>query len=271
MIIKTNPQTNFPDTERIKDEIIKTFGQDLGELFMKNLRDTYDDIAMLENVERVTSLVAGTGPTADLERRGKYVLLEGTGGAADGLYICEDTGGGGYAWKKIAKTTDIVSTFLGLTDTPSSYSGQGGKYLRVNTGASAVEFSAVSAGDMSYADTRFKVGSFTRDTSVASGTQAVTGVGFSPKTVIFFMAQTGTEESSIGFDNLTAMAGIDCHYDGNTNQWGAYTIFSIMDAETNANKYYGNISSLDADGFTISWTKAGLPTGTITIIYLTLR
>lgn len=31
-------------------------------------------------------------------------------------------------------------TFLGLTDTPATYASQGGKYLRVNTGESAVEF-----------------------------------------------------------------------------------------------------------------------------------
>lgn len=32
------------------------------------------------------------------------------------------------------------TTFLGLTDTPSSFSGQGGKDVRVNSGASALEF-----------------------------------------------------------------------------------------------------------------------------------
>jgi len=39
-----------------------------------------------------------------------------------------------------------VATFLGLTDTPSSYSGQGLKGVRVNTGETALEFYAVSSG-----------------------------------------------------------------------------------------------------------------------------
>jgi len=33
-----------------------------------------------------------------------------------------------------------IMTFLGLTDTPSSYSGQGGKAIRVNSGETALEF-----------------------------------------------------------------------------------------------------------------------------------
>lgn len=33
-----------------------------------------------------------------------------------------------------------ATTFLGLTDTPSSYTSQGGKFVRVNTGATALEF-----------------------------------------------------------------------------------------------------------------------------------
>lgn len=37
--------------------------------------------------------------------------------------------------------------FLGLTDTPSSYTGQGLKSLRVNAGATGIEFFAAAAGD----------------------------------------------------------------------------------------------------------------------------
>lgn len=38
-------------------------------------------------------------------------------------------------------------TFTSLTDTPSSFSGQGGKTLKVNSAGNAVEFSSVAAGD----------------------------------------------------------------------------------------------------------------------------
>lgn len=41
-----------------------------------------------------------------------------------------------------------TTTFLGLTDTPSSYTGQGGKFIRVNTGATALEFADSPGGGM---------------------------------------------------------------------------------------------------------------------------
>lgn len=39
-----------------------------------------------------------------------------------------------------------ATTFLGLTDTPSSYSGAGGQFVRVNTGATALEFATPAGG-----------------------------------------------------------------------------------------------------------------------------
>ena len=44
----------------------------------------------------------------------------------------------------IALTSDIVSTFLGLSDAPSSFSGQSLLGLRVNAGETAVEFAALT-------------------------------------------------------------------------------------------------------------------------------
>jgi len=50
----------------------------------------------------------------------------------------------GSAWKELS--AEGVSTVLGLTDTPSSYSGQAGKYARVNTGEDALEFATPGGG-----------------------------------------------------------------------------------------------------------------------------
>lgn len=41
-----------------------------------------------------------------------------------------------------------VTTFLGLTDTPANYVGEGGNYVRVNAGETALEFNAVAGGDV---------------------------------------------------------------------------------------------------------------------------
>lgn len=67
-------------------------------------------------------IVAGTNVTVT-------VLDEG---GSEQLQISASGGGGG--------------SFLSLTDTPSSYAGQAGKYTRVNTGETALEFVTISGG-----------------------------------------------------------------------------------------------------------------------------
>ena len=116
-----------------------------------------------------------------------------------------------------------------------------------------------------------KVGSFTRDTSTASGTQAVTGLGFTPRAVIFLAIQNTTREMSIGFDDGTNTEMIfDDQSSAGTYSGGSS--ISIRDSETGGTaEYDGKISTLDSDGFTMTWTKTGTPTGTLTIRYIVFR
>jgi len=51
----------------------------------------------------------------------------------------------GTAWANF--TTRFSGTFIGLSDTPATYSGQTLKTLRVNAGETAIEFAAPAAGD----------------------------------------------------------------------------------------------------------------------------
>jgi len=50
----------------------------------------------------------------------------------------------GSSWKEV--TAEGVATFLALTDTPSAYTGQAGKYAKVNTGETALEFATPGGG-----------------------------------------------------------------------------------------------------------------------------
>ena len=104
MIYKTQPISQYPDIEKIRDKMTKEFNHGLADVITKAFRDFFDDIKALEKVERVTSLVVGTGPTANLDSRGKMVLLEGTGTGADALVICVDTGSGGFKWRTVTVT-----------------------------------------------------------------------------------------------------------------------------------------------------------------------
>ena len=48
-------------------------------------------------------------------------------------------------WKKLAFYDEVGTTFIGLSDTPSSYTGQAGKYTKVNATADAIEFGKTEA------------------------------------------------------------------------------------------------------------------------------
>lgn len=121
-------------------------------------------------------------------------------------------------------------------------------------------------------DIGIKIGSFTIDTATLSGSQSITGVGFKPSNVIFLASISLTAQMSIGFDNgvnaysiyQDATAGAD-RVDRTVNR-------SIRLEQVSGSIYYlGYISSLDSDGFTITWTKGGAKTGTATIFYIAFR
>jgi hypothetical protein len=125
---------------------------------------------------------------------------------------------------------------------------------------------------MKYTQARFKVGNFSRDVSVASGNVAITGLGFEPSLVIFF---------GIGVNGTTDKVGI-AFYDG-TNQTELHEqsgaawyrnldrLFNFYYYGSGSNYLIGTGISLDADGFTINWSKTGSPTGTALISYVAFR
>lgn len=119
--------------------------------------------------------------------------------------------------------------------------------------------------------TRFKIGTFTRDVSLASGTQAITGVGFQPKAVLFLVFIGSTSQMSIGIDTDTEMCVIADQHGTSANTWTGLTTMSILLIVNASNYYQGNVNSFDSDGFTINWTKNNSPTGTASIYFLALR
>lgn len=135
---------------------------------------------------------------------------------------------------------------------------------------SALKLFADANGDV-IAHAGVKVGSFTRDTSLASGTQNVTGVGFKPSAIILFGLVDGTIQASWGFtDGISDKAFSDgSAYTADTYSDAGNVMLSLF--QTNAIYYYCNIASFDADGFTITWTKVGLKTGTAVIKYIAFR
>lgn len=114
----------------------------------------------------------------------------------------------------------------------------------------------------------FKMGTTTYDLSTSSGTQAITGVGFTPRLIFILGNQTGNARTSIGIDDGTNHYSIYMVDAGNA--FGTGTAASL-NAGSGANSQSGYVSALDADGFTITWVKTGSPTGTFTLMYLCIQ
>ena len=119
------------------------------------------------------------------------------------------------------------------------------------------------------------VGSFTRDTTLATGTQAVTGVGFQPTAIVFFTGQGSSAEMSIGFTDCTNERVMFYNHNITASTFDSLTTLAIRDVETSLLLYDGEVDgtngSCDTDGFTVSWTRTSTPSGTLTVQYLAIR
>ena len=115
-------------------------------------------------------------------------------------------------------------------------------------------------------------GDFTRDIAGASGDVIYAGVGFMPRALIIFSADNAT--GSLGDDASFGLAV-------GTNDFVVALNAGTTDwvKQTNVFVHYGAgaqspaaiVKTLDADGFTLTWTKTGTPTGTLQCIYLAIR
>jgi hypothetical protein len=104
------------------------------------------------------------------------------------------------------------------------------------------------------------VGIFTRSNSAATGTQAITGVGFKPKSVIFFASGGSNPACSVGATDGTNDDCLANNHNETAEDWQAIPS-SIRFRYSGADRQDATLQSYDSDGFTMSWVKVGSPTG----------
>lgn len=136
--------------------------------------------------------------------------------------------------------------------------------------ASAAAAAASAAAAATAPPTAFKVGSFTRDVSLASGAQVITGVGFQPKAILFLTNLQSTASTSWGAVDASSAYSL---YDDHAVTPDAYAVTSAAAVliTSGSNAYAGYPGGFAADGFTMNWIKTGSPTGTATVIYMAFK
>jgi len=109
----------------------------------------------------------------------------------------------------------------------------------------------------------------TRDMAAASGNVAYTGLGFRPTSIILFYAISSTFTFGMGSaDSAKAVNTVGNDASGNMRPNGGYLVTAYTSPSVSQ---LATISTFDADGFTLTWTKNGSPTGTLSLYFLCFR
>jgi hypothetical protein len=112
-------------------------------------------------------------------------------------------------------------------------------------------------------------GSISTSYDAATGDVSYTGVGFQPNELFFYCSSSGG--SGYGWTNSSTHIAIAT---------GHNTSYFISDISTSHCVYLSNASgtnrqaafvSMNADGFTLNWTKTSTPTGNIRIMYIAIK
>lgn len=115
-----------------------------------------------------------------------------------------------------------------------------------------------------------KAGYVDRDIST-TGTQAVTGVGFKPTLVRAIVTLTGTGAAGASH-GISTGPGNDrtVALNPTTSNWLSSGEFLLYYVDS-SNYAYAVMTTLDDDGFTMTWAKSGSPTGTVRVTYICER
>lgn len=120
-------------------------------------------------------------------------------------------------------------------------------------------------------------GVFDKDMADVTGSQVITGLGFKPKVILFFGGISNTSvyqlfghwSDSLSGNNLSyltsiAWSGVDLIETANTGS-------SIVLSVSGTDYQLAIVSAVSNDGFTLSWTKNGSPTGIAKMKYIAFK
>lgn len=124
-------------------------------------------------------------------------------------------------------------------------------------------------GSITPAPLNVKCGTFTRDVT-SLGDQVFSSFGFQPKAIWFnYTILTADGNYGVGMATATDEHSLGGNVNNsNPDRW-RYEASGINIGTSVGNLIYGSIT-IDSDGFTVTWTDTGTPTGTIRVNYMAI-
>jgi len=164
------------------------------------------------------------------------------------------------------KAIKIFDPLNGEADPAAGQIKQSGHYLVRYDSAANSSAGAWILSNPSYIR-QSKVTSATRDLTAASGTVAYTGVGFKPTSLRILSFASGGSPGIYGNGLSDASrASQVVAYTSDTGVIISATNRVVLYSDlATANQQSASVSSYDSDGFTLSWTKIGTPSGTLNL------
>ena len=151
-----------------------------------------------------------------------------------------------------------------------------GKVVVSDDGADQRIYFKTAKGTVAYGDaspstsSAVEVKNFNRDMTAASGDVEYNLAGAFQPNFIVILGIAGAADNSccIGFTDGTSLMNLFC-YLATTTAWRISTnkIVDVWPTYNSAGQQ-AVLKQFDADGFTLTWTKTGSPTGTATFTYL---
>ncbi|MBA7587580.1 hypothetical protein ES708_29611 [subsurface metagenome] len=116
-----------------------------------------------------------------------------------------------------------------------------------------------------------KVGLFSRDTGLMSGTQVITGVGFRPSCIDFKAVISLKSCVSMGFDDVITHNCVFSHHQVIAGSWLGNASRSVHMEWLGGESYEGKVDSFNSDGFVFRWYKNSSNIGVVVVYYKARR
>lgn len=223
------------------------------------------------------------GSTANIELSGDNINIYGLYIEDPNLTKCiRISGDNNHIYGCHIKTEDNTKTYTQLVYLESGATGNSIQGLEIEKGATDTITNAIQ--DDQYSRTipywalleryeqsnSYYFGTLTRDMTAASGDVSYTGVGFMPRAVVFLAVKDTSTFFSVGFGDDASSYDVHHTSAADTFESGATTVIDMIEGV--GKSQLADIKTLDADGFTLTWTKAGATAaGTAKVYYLAMR